>query len=56
MTVDEIERMRYEGGGYFRVPGPKGVGMPIIHAPELREILLREIQRLREALQEAQAG
>lgn len=41
LTVDEIRQLEYAGGGYFRIPGPVGKKTKIIHAPELRELLLK---------------
>ena len=44
MTLDEIKQLEYQGGGYFRLRGPKGKKMPIIHAPELVALLLDLLQ------------
>lgn len=41
MTLEEIRKLKYLGGGYFRIPGPVGQRMPIIHAPELLIKLLQ---------------
>lgn len=46
MTLEEIRRLEYLGGGYFRIPGPVGKKMPIIHAPELLALLLKKIAEL----------
>ena len=44
MTLEEIKQLEYAGGGYFRLPGPKGVSRPVIHAPELRKLLLKMLE------------
>lgn len=41
MTLEQIKQLEYVGGGYFRIPGPVGKAMPIIHAPELLQLLLK---------------
>lgn len=41
LTLDEIRSLEYAGGGYFRLPGPVGKKSKIIHAPELRTLLLQ---------------
>lgn len=40
MTLEQIKQLEYQGGGYFRLPGPKGEKRPTIHAPELLKVLL----------------
>lgn len=46
MTVADIRRLEYQGGGYFRLPGPTGEKRPIAHAPELVRALLERIDAL----------
>lgn len=41
MTLDQIKQLEYQGGGYFRMRGPKGKKMPTIHAPHLLKIMLK---------------
>ena len=45
--------MEYAGGGYFREKKPVGVGGKLIHAPEMRRMLLEEIARLKAELKTA---
>lgn len=44
MTAEEIRKLKYVGGGYFRVPGPIGTTMPIYRAPEVVEALLKLLE------------
>ena len=41
MKPEEIRKLKYVGGGYFRIPGPVGKKSPTIHGPELLELLLK---------------
>lgn len=49
MTLEEIRRLEYQGGGYFRLPGPTGERRPIMHAPELLRRLLEIIDETDDA-------
>lgn len=50
MTLEEIKKLKYMGAGYFRLSEKDGRAFqkrekaPIIHAPELKEILIRMVE------------
>lgn len=44
MTLEQIKKMEYQGGGYFREKGPKGKKMPTVHAPELVAVLIKMLE------------
>lgn len=44
MTVEEIRKLEYVGGGYFREPGPVGQTRPIHRAPEVVAALLKLLE------------
>lgn len=50
MDLSDIRKLQYKSGGYFRLPASVGVKSPIIHAPELVEILLAEIDKRTEEI------
>ena len=52
-TLEDIPHMEYCGGGYFREKKPVGHSAKLIHAPEMKRILLEEIDRLKEQLKTA---
>lgn len=45
LNLSDIRQLVYQGGGYFRMPGPVGVKRQIVHAPDLLRRLLDEIDR-----------
>jgi hypothetical protein len=49
-TIEDFKHMEYAGGGYFREKKPIGVTAKIIHAPEMKRMLLEEIDRLKAEL------
>jgi hypothetical protein len=54
MNVEDIKKMKeYCGGGYFREKKPVGQSAMTIHAPEMRDILLSEIDRLNVEIKDA---
>jgi hypothetical protein len=46
LTIEEIRKMEYAGGGYFREKLPRGQSARILHGPEIQRILSEEIDRL----------
>jgi len=50
VTIEDIKKMVYSGGGYFREKKPAGQNAKIIHGPEIQRILLQEIERLENEL------
>jgi len=53
VTVEDIKKMEYKGGGYFRLPAPTGQNTKIIHGPEIQRILLKHIARLEKQISDA---
>lgn len=48
-SVDEIKKLEYICGGYFRVKAPKGQTSKIIHGPEFLRLTLTLIDLMERA-------
>lgn len=45
LTLEDIRRLEYVGGGYFRMPGPKGQKTVCLHGPELLNLFIQLMEK-----------
>lgn len=44
LDTQDVRKLEYVGGGYFRMPGPVGKSTFVIRAPELVRLLLERLE------------